>query len=277
MYSSLKLKNHPNNREMKPFIEVHPKSEASIHLNNLELQYLRLFAHNYTETEIGLLLDIDIQKLSILKLGVAEKLNEKDELRLMKKAFDYNLLNTIDYTPEFVEKEAHLYVNTFINILDPKFSHTSVDAIQNILVDFYKACKKIGAHRKQLSYGVRALNDLEKKYLLLKYNGFGEVSIINTLRLNASEIFPLKKDTLDRLRVNSLYNGYRQAITKGLIKKQRLETKLLVEASFRIAHDVYHLKSISYYTDKVRRQFIYNKLLDFYNSMHYPILFANMT
>ena len=77
MYSSLKLKNHPNNREMKPFIEVHPKSEASIHLNNLELQYLRLFAHNYTETEIGLLLDINIQKLSILKLGVAEKLNEK--------------------------------------------------------------------------------------------------------------------------------------------------------------------------------------------------------
>ncbi len=262
---------------MKPFIEASQTLKNTIQLSDKELFYLRLFAHNYNETDICSFLDINIQKLSIIKLSIAEKLNEKDWQKLMKKAFDINLLNPVNYIPEFVEKEAQLHVNSFVNILAPKFSHASVDAIQNIIVDFYKSCKKIGTHRKQLSQGVRSLNDLEKKYLLLKYNGFGEVSIIKTLRLNPSEIFPLKRETLDKLKVNSLYNGYREAITKGLIKKQGVETKLLMENSFCTAKDIYSLKSINYYTDEVRKHFIYNKLLSFYNSMHYSILFATIS
>ncbi|WP_299112642.1 hypothetical protein [uncultured Winogradskyella sp.] len=266
---------------MKTYREVLNYEVNAIALNSRELFYLRLFAHNYNDNAIAAFLSLSNEALSIAKFGVKEKFKTTNWLNIMQTAQSLDILDPLDYVPEFVQLQAQLCVSNLVKISNFSTNDCTIDNLQNTLMEFYKTCRKIANNKRDKHNTIRTLTDMEKKYLVLKYSGFNEVSIIQTLNISARTIFKIKREVLTKLGTNSLFNAYRKAIDNGLIKKQTIESKALIDSSVKIARSINDL-NISYIkmpqkNQKAYTQALYFKLLEFYTLVHYTILFKTPT
>jgi len=264
---------------MKTFTEVFNYQDKAIILTSNELFYLRLFAHNYDDDAIAKFLNISKEALSIAKFGIKEKFNEINWINIIKKAQDLHILDPMDYVPDFIEREAQLCVNNLVSVSNRYSNEHVLGHLQNTLMEFYKAIRMIGNYRQGKLKAFRTLTDLEKKYLVLKYSGFNEVTIIQSLNISAKEVFKLKRQVLNKLGTNSLFNAYRIAVDTRLIKKHTVTSKVLMQSSIDIAQSIHNLNSAlvnkPQKNQKAYTQALYYKMLEFYNRLHYAVLFNN--
>ena len=242
-------------------------------LSELEIAYLDLFAKNYSDDQIKKNLSISIFDIQILRNSIQQKTNEFDWLKIMQYCFEKDILNKLDYGIKLVESKAIKYASFIYDRLKSEKQTNKLFDLQKLLDEFYQCCIDKQWERMEIDETGK-LSNIEKMYLNLKFEGINDIQILKELEINHRFVFIIKRNLLQKMDANSLYNAFRMAVASGLIKQQ--DSKCSKTRNFR--SNLRHTHKICEFYLALKchheiKELIKVELISFYLARHYSTLF----
>ena len=235
-------------------------------LNSMQTTYLRLLVHNYSDKQIQTHFELNKRDFNILQESIKEKFFTKDWLKIIARSFEIGILDPKDYVSNIVREEALRYTNIiFLNhiITAPSSFFAPKNTIRSLIIEFYDCCNK--RFLKQAK-NLPELNPVLKKYLQLKLNGLEKEVIQKLLNLTENTLDSVQRQLMNCFSSNCMYDVLRKAlkyqhITNINTDEKELNDSLLNHAAAQINLIKFIKKQES---NKLRKQFIYLMLLEFY-------------
>ena len=263
-----------------------PKKKVSINyrpstndlLTTPEIEYVNLFAKNYSDKEISNLLSIPIRELCALKEGIKKKFKTTSWLKIMKRCFDIDVLHKEEYIPAHITSHAMYYTSKILKRLNSLVQTNKGYDIQMFLLKFYESCKKYQAVQCQLNQDQHLnLSEEHIAHLKLIHLNYNELTISSKLKIPPSLIFERKRQLLSDLSANSYYNAIRIGLERNLISNADLnlsKTKLF-RLQLLYTHQICRIK-----LDEESRTSIHDLivrvLISFYAEVYYAVLFSGL-
>ena len=241
-------------------------------LDNRQLFFLRMYAHNCSMEDIYEFIEIDAKQTRALKKTILQKFNSKNLVEATHNAFNLGTLNIYDYAHPIVKKEASLYAQQIMNY----FSHGRFDSVIHnkifeLNLSYYRACRKAILSMSS-NNGEASFSEQDQHLAQSVYIGENLKDIVKSSSLDQHQVLSRFHKLKSKLRAQNHFNFLRKAMFYNLIKHDNITDAKINELCLKSMLNIskmYNKQNI-----KISQQNIMRELVEFYCDIEFRILFA---
>ena len=256
----------------KIFNEINIKrtSKGKIVLNHLELFYLRLYIHGFSDKEISLFLEIDKKVVYAVKRQLQKKYNTKIWEAIIKKAFHSGVLKKSDFIHQIIKEEA-LICAKYIFDDHIKTGKTKIVSLKLLIQEYYHSCERRFYEVYMSKRQKDKLTNLELSFINLTFKNLDEDIIAYELNVFISSLNTIKEAVFVKMKVSNWFNAFKYAYQFGLLDKEpmNVSSKTYINIYARKIKLTFDRKSLG---EHEKRLMVYDQLLDLYASIEFEVL-----
>lgn len=227
-------------------------------LDSNNLFYLKLTLHGYTLFEIADFLEIELKDVFELRSCIEKKFNCSCWYNIFLKAFEYGILNQIDYVDDFIKKRALIYSEEIYLKLTSNYVNSK--HVQYKIKQFLSSCdKKIDEETNK-----EILTPTQIRYIKYRFRGVLNQSIKDKLKLTSFDLNMLQVNIFKNLKVNNWYNAINKAFLFNILNRKEYLTVNIDKEVIELASKIISLKLIQTISEKEKTLIIYHDLLNLF-------------
>lgn len=251
-------------------INIKKTSKGKIVLNHLELFYLRLYTHGFSDNKISVFLEIEKRIVNAIKQQLQKKYNTEIWEVIIKKAFHSGILKKSDFIDQIIKEEALTCAKHIFND-NIKVSQIKITTLKLYIKDYYNSCEKRLLKVYKAKPQKDKLTKYELRFINLTFKNTDKDVIAYELNVFISSLETIKNTVFAKMQVCNWFNAFKYAYQFGLLDKDALS------ANSKIFMDIYARKIKLTFERKTlgeleKKLMVYNLLLDLYASVEFENL-----